>query len=158
MIVSHDGAIELRDQLQAQVVERLRAARGAPVAFDELRAMGIENPALLGYELAAAGLPIEQTRDSAGRALTLDSRARAEHPNGERPDLGPAGGAEGPAPRDASAGGLGARLSPLRPGFTVRRPSRAVAAAGAALTIARRRPTVAGRVTRRRSLARGDRA
>jgi hypothetical protein len=161
VIVSHDGAIEPRDQLQARVVERLRAARGAPVSFDELRAMGIENPALLGYELAAAGLPIEQARESGGRALTLDPRA--EHHSGERPDLGPAGAAEGSAPSDASPAGLRSRLNQLprshrhirgvltqrlrplirvsvrhlspRPGFAVRRPSRAGIAVAAALTI-----------------------
>jgi tetratricopeptide (TPR) repeat protein len=69
--VSHDGVIQPRDQLQARVVERLRAAQGAPVAFSELRTMGIENPALLGYELAAAGLPIEQVREWGSRALVL---------------------------------------------------------------------------------------
>jgi tetratricopeptide (TPR) repeat protein len=46
------------DEQQAQLVERLRAADGAPVSFDELRAIGIENPALLCYELAAVGLPV----------------------------------------------------------------------------------------------------
>ena len=46
------------DEQQAQLVEHLRAAGGAPVSFDELRAIGIENPALLCYELAAVGLPV----------------------------------------------------------------------------------------------------
>ena len=46
------------DAQQAQLVEHLRAAGGAPVSFDELRAIGIENPALLCYELAAVGLPV----------------------------------------------------------------------------------------------------
>jgi hypothetical protein len=49
------------DEQQVQLVERLRAARGAPVSFDELRAIGIENPALLCYELAAVGLPVTRT-------------------------------------------------------------------------------------------------
>jgi len=49
------------DEQQAQLVERLRAAGGAPVSFAELRAMGIENPALLCYELAAVGLPVTRT-------------------------------------------------------------------------------------------------
>ncbi len=75
--MSPDGVIEPRDQLQSRVVERLRAAHGAPVSFAELRAMGIENPALLGYELAAAGLPIGQARESGDGALTLD--LPAEH-------------------------------------------------------------------------------
>jgi len=73
-----------RDELQARVIERLRAAHGAPVSFAELRGMGIENPALLGYELAAAGLPIEQARETGGGALTLDPPP--EQPEGdERP-------------------------------------------------------------------------
>jgi hypothetical protein len=55
------------DEQQAQLVERLRAAGGAPVSFDELRAIGIENPALLCYELAAIGLPV--TRTSAGEGM-----------------------------------------------------------------------------------------
>jgi hypothetical protein len=70
--VTHDGVMKPRDELQARVIERLRAAHGAPVSFAELRGMGIENPALLGYELAAAGLPIEQARETGGGALTLD--------------------------------------------------------------------------------------
>jgi hypothetical protein len=49
------------DEQQAQLVERLRAASGAPVSFAELRAIGIENPALLCYELAAVGLPVTRT-------------------------------------------------------------------------------------------------
>ena len=102
--MSHDGAIEPHDDLQAQVVERLRAAGGAPVSFDELRAMGIENPALLGYELAAAGLPIEQARESGGGALTLD--LRAEHPGGEEHALG---SPQRQAPRPSSAPSARAR-------------------------------------------------
>src|SRR2546423_15645608 len=49
------------DELQARLLERLQAARGAPVSFAELREIGIENPALLCYELAAVGLPVTRT-------------------------------------------------------------------------------------------------
>jgi hypothetical protein len=49
------------DQQQELLVERLRRADGAAVSFEELRAAGIENPALLCYELAAVGLPITRT-------------------------------------------------------------------------------------------------
>ena len=91
----HDGAIQPRDELQARVVERLRANHGAPVSFSELRAMGIENPALLGYELAAAGLPIEQVREWGSRALILDpvadgGRPAAAERSDERADDPPA--------------------------------------------------------------------
>jgi hypothetical protein len=131
--VSHDGAIEPRDELQARVVERLRAAHGAPVAFSELRAMGIENPALLGYELAAAGLPIEQVREWGSRALMLDRLA--EPPEGmERSE-------EQPGRRGAGDGAVGSvsrdrlrRLS-LRPASALR-PGRAGAAASAAMVVA----------------------
>lgn len=65
--------MEPHDEQQAQVVERLRAANGAPVSFAELRAMGVENPALLCYELAAVGLPVERPREpgSGVRALSV---------------------------------------------------------------------------------------
>lgn len=127
--MSHDGAIEPRDQLQAQVVERLRAAGGAPVSFDELRAMGIENPALLGYELAAAGLPIEQARDSARRALTLN--LPAEHAGREDHAIEEpvAPSAEAFVPADGAR-----RTLPLRLSTDVLR-SRANVAASVALTV-----------------------
>lgn len=114
--MSRDGAIEPRDELQARVVERLRAAGGAPVSFAELRAMGIENPALLGYELAAAGLPIEQVREWGSRALALD-------PLAQRPTL------EG---RDDEA--LREPHVSLRTPSSVR-PSRAGAAASVAIVV-----------------------
>jgi tetratricopeptide (TPR) repeat protein len=76
------------DAQQAKLVERLRAARGAPVTFEELRGIGIENPALLCYELAAVGLPITRT-SSPGEGMPalsvrleheLDDPAPDEHP------------------------------------------------------------------------------
>ncbi len=67
--------MEPHDEQQARVVERLRAANGAPVSFAELREMGVENPALLCYELAAVGLEIERPRDPRG-ALALSVRLR----------------------------------------------------------------------------------
>jgi tetratricopeptide (TPR) repeat protein len=114
--VTHDGVMKPRDELQARVIERLLAAHGAPVSFDELRGMGIENPALLGYELAAAGLPIEQ----GGGALTLETPA-AEQDD----DAGPAEDSSGPASRPGRRPWLSFRL----------RPSRAGVAASAALTV-----------------------
>jgi hypothetical protein len=109
--VTHDGVMKPRDELQARVIERLRAAHGAPVSFAELRGMGIENPALLGYELAAAGLPIEQARETGGGALTLD-------PPPEQPE-----GDERPADSSESAASASVwRLRPLR-GVRLHRPS-----------------------------------
>ncbi|HEX3510424.1 MAG TPA: hypothetical protein VHT27_04910 [Solirubrobacteraceae bacterium] len=48
------------DEQQTELVERLRAARGAPVSFEELREAGFEYPAMLGYELGAIGIEVER--------------------------------------------------------------------------------------------------
>jgi tetratricopeptide (TPR) repeat protein len=69
------------DDQQARLVERLRAARGEPVTFDELRAIGIENPALLCYELAAVGLPITRTSSPAEGMPALSVRLEPEQPS-----------------------------------------------------------------------------
>jgi hypothetical protein len=42
------------------------------VDFEELRAIGIEHPAVVSYELEAAGVPIIQTRGSNRRALAIE--------------------------------------------------------------------------------------
>jgi tetratricopeptide (TPR) repeat protein len=131
--VSHDGVIQPRDELQAQVVERLRAAGGAPVRFAELRAMGIENPALLGYELAAAGLPIEQVRERGSRALVLDPLADCQVAtplSEEKPQ--PADFHEGSVPRS-----LRRRVRRLSPrSVSALRRGRARAVASAAIVVA----------------------
>jgi hypothetical protein len=126
------------DEQQAQLVERLRAAGGAPVSFDELRAIGIENPALLCYELAAIGLPV--TRTSAGEGMPALS-VRLEPESEQQPaqaqrtqtdraeqavdDVAPAPRARGRALDGAMAralGGLaGARASAERIGLAARR-------------------------------------
>jgi hypothetical protein len=46
------------DDEQARLVEILLSAGGEDVSFEELRRQGIENPAVLAYELEIAGLPI----------------------------------------------------------------------------------------------------
>ena len=87
--------MELHDEEQALVVERLRAANGAPVSFAELREMGVENPALLGYELAAVGLPVERQRTNAlTLAVSPDRVTRAP------PAAPPLVGIETPASRE----------------------------------------------------------
>jgi hypothetical protein len=135
VIVTHDGIIEPRDELQARVIERLRAARGAPVSFDELRTMGIENPALLGYELAAAGLPIEQAREPGGGALTLDANAPLRDDDAHPDDASVPGAGASPA----VAHGL-PRVSSLRLPSSLRllssglRPSRTRMGASVGLT------------------------
>jgi hypothetical protein len=74
MEASPPGSAHPRDDQQARLVESLRAAGGEPVEFEELRAKGIEHPAVVSYELEAAGVPIIQTRDQNRRALALDTR------------------------------------------------------------------------------------
>ncbi len=55
-----NGPVVVRplDEEQARLVEILHAAGGTPVSFEQLRALGIENPATLAYELEIAGLSI----------------------------------------------------------------------------------------------------
>jgi hypothetical protein len=64
------------DEQQARLVERLRAAGGAPVSFEQLRSEGIENPAQLCYELELAGLRITrvQRREAGGQAFPVGIR------------------------------------------------------------------------------------
>ncbi|HEV2922977.1 MAG TPA: hypothetical protein VGW98_03025 [Solirubrobacteraceae bacterium] len=74
------------DEQQAELVEHLRAAGGAPVSFDELRAIGIENPALLCYELAALGLPVTRPKSPGEGMPALSVRLdpeREQRPAGE---------------------------------------------------------------------------
>ncbi|HSZ05289.1 MAG TPA: hypothetical protein VK778_08805 [Solirubrobacteraceae bacterium] len=52
------------DHQQAELVECLRAAAGEPVSFEELRARGIENPAVLCYELELVGMSIDRVRQA----------------------------------------------------------------------------------------------
>ena len=87
------------DEEQARLVEILVAARGSEVSFEELRSQGIENPAVLAYELEIAGLPIShvQGQSAGGRAsavgLRLDATLPLEIPStGRLPQPGdPAG-------------------------------------------------------------------
>jgi hypothetical protein len=95
-----------RDEQQARLIERLQAAGGDPVDFEELRAIGIEHPAVLSYELEVAGLPIVQARDAERRTLALDQ------PPEPLPDS-PRGAARRPSPA-AQAGEIAARIAPLR--------------------------------------------
>jgi hypothetical protein len=66
------------DEQQVQLVERLRAANGAAVTFEELRGIGIENPALLCYELAAVGMPITRTSPPGEGMPALSARLEPE--------------------------------------------------------------------------------
>jgi tetratricopeptide (TPR) repeat protein len=94
------------DELQARLIERLRAADGAPVSFEELRAIGIENPALLCYELAAVGLPVRRTCSPAEGMPALSVRLE---PSGEEP---PPETGEPDGPDGAPAAAEPARATP----------------------------------------------
>jgi hypothetical protein len=50
------------DPLQRQLVEMLHEAGERPVTYDDLKAVGIDKPAAMVYELQAAGWQIEQIR------------------------------------------------------------------------------------------------
>ncbi|HWX52832.1 MAG TPA: hypothetical protein VNY34_06045, partial [Solirubrobacteraceae bacterium] len=94
------------DELQARLVERLQAAGGAPVSFEELREIGIENPALLCYELAAVGLPVTRTCSPAegmpALSVRLESKAE-QHLRLREEQPGPA---EEQGPAEERPGGL----------------------------------------------------
>jgi hypothetical protein len=144
-----------RDDQQAKLVERLRAAGGAPVDFDELRAIGVEHPAVVSYELEATGVPIVQTRRSNRRALAIDGRLAgaeaAEHaPGGEA--AGPAMARTRAAARHAP--GLRARAAGrLRVPRVSDASSVAVWLQGAALSFARARTTRRAALTAAPALA-----
>jgi hypothetical protein len=144
------------DEQQAQLVERLRAAGGGAVSFDELRAIGIENPALLCYELAAVGLPVTRTSSPGegmpGLSVRLEPE-RQQQPAPEAPctqtsDAGEAVDEVAPAMRardrpldGATAGALGglasARASAERLGKAagVVHPSRVIPILALAVTV-----------------------
>jgi hypothetical protein len=79
------------DEQQARLVERLRAADGAPVTFEELRSQGIENPATLCYELEAAGLRIARVHSTRAAGRAVPSGVRLEEPasGGQPPETTP---------------------------------------------------------------------
>jgi hypothetical protein len=114
---------EARDDQQTRLIERLRAAHGAPVDFEELRAIGIEHPAVLSYELEVAGLPIRQARDATRRTLALDQPQEPTPVGRDRVSE------QSAAPSSSHAGRAGA-VSTLRAG---RSRGQALAAAAGAI-------------------------
>lgn len=88
MRLGEEGTV---DEQQARLLESLKAAGSTPLSFDELRAVGIDSPAVVCYELQAAGIPITRVRDprrerpaqAVVAALEPDNRGfrpRVEHP------------------------------------------------------------------------------
>lgn len=155
------------EELQARLLERLQAAGGAPVSFQELREIGIENPALLCYELAAVGLPVTRTCSPAegmpALSVRLESKAeeppaaREEQPGRAEEQTGgseerPGGAEQQPAAAEANDARPERRRAVARPRSPSRRLEGAIAlvlaVAGFARSVTRR---LAGRVARARA-------
>ena len=64
------------DKQQAKLLAHLHAAGGRPVSFEELRSLGIENPAVLCYELDLVGVPVTRVYHypAPGRAVPVGVR------------------------------------------------------------------------------------
>ncbi|HEV7585922.1 MAG TPA: hypothetical protein VGO14_09110 [Solirubrobacteraceae bacterium] len=120
---------EQLDEQQAQLVDRLRAAQGAAVSFEELRGIGIENPALLCYELAAVGLPITRTASPAEGMPVLSVRLE--------PDAGPSAAEDGSGdqPRGDAPASVGRLAGSARARHLASLKPRVFAAAAALLAV-----------------------
>lgn len=81
------------DDQEARLLERLRAAHGEPVSFEELRAEGIENPGQVCYDLEIAGARIVHG-DRRGHGGIQRVGVRLDEPDA----------LEGPEPVDSSSG------------------------------------------------------
>jgi hypothetical protein len=126
------------DKQQAQLIAHLQAAGGRPVSFDELRSLGIENPAVLCYELDLVGVPVTRVYHypAPGHAVPVGVRIEpGETPPEVAERQGPS---EGLAPTDRA--GLGERIG---------RTERIAMAAGIAATRRFRRSAVGLAPTRR---------
>ncbi|HEY2398346.1 MAG TPA: hypothetical protein VGH78_05075 [Solirubrobacteraceae bacterium] len=116
------------DAQQAMLVERLRRAAGDAVTLEELRGMGIENPALLCYELAAVGIPIARTASPAGGMPALSVRLEHELEEPARHDRS--------RPREARAAKARRRRPLRRPRIGSLQPGGAAALAALAAVFA----------------------
>ncbi|HUH81472.1 MAG TPA: hypothetical protein VLZ06_09110 [Solirubrobacteraceae bacterium] len=107
------------DEEQTRLVEILLAAGGTDVSFEELRRHGIENPAVLAYELEIAGLPIAHVQrvKTGGRAnsvgLRLEGAAGRDTGSEERAREA---GFLAPAPADDTEPGAAGPLAVERAG------------------------------------------
>src|SRR5208282_4826065 len=65
--------VQRLDADQTRLLDILRAAAGSPVSFEELRLRGVENPAVLAYELEIVGVRVTrlQRTQSGKQALCL---------------------------------------------------------------------------------------
>ena len=120
------------DKQQAKLLAHLHAAGGRPVSFEELRSLGIENPAVLCYELDLVGVPVTRVYHypAPGRAVPVGVRVE---PGESSPEA---------AERTAPSDGLAATAR-------IGRTERIAAAAGLAATHPVRRSAAALASTRR---------
>jgi hypothetical protein len=113
------------DEQQAELIERLRAARGAPVSFQELRAEGIDTPAILSYELELVGMPVARPHRwkapgrTAAAGLRIEEAYAAQTPAPSTP--APARSRFGGAAYHAAAVGVAALIVALAAGTTLTR-------------------------------------
>jgi len=73
------------DEEQARLVEILEAAGGEPVSFEQFRAQGIENPAMLAYELEIAGLAIAHVHRPRPGGSPVHVGLRLDRPSPQTP-------------------------------------------------------------------------
>jgi hypothetical protein len=73
------------DKEQAKLLAHLHAAGGRPVSFEELRSLGIENPAVLCYELDLVGVPVTRVYHypAPGRAVPVGVRVETSETSAE---------------------------------------------------------------------------
>src|SRR5947207_271312 len=79
------GVVRPLDEEQARLVEILEAAGGEPVSFEQFRAQGIENPAMLAYELEIAGLAIAHVHRPRPGGSPVHVGIRLDRPSPQRP-------------------------------------------------------------------------
>ena len=136
------------DGEQARLVEILGAAGGEPVSFDQFRAQGIENPAMLAYELEIAGFPIAHVHRLQPGGQPTHVGIRLERPwpapDSEAPQS-PCDAAHEKAATAISGASRSAVLAAQAAGAATGRTARAVTArvSGSARHAARRRSSAA---------------
>jgi tetratricopeptide (TPR) repeat protein len=119
--------LEVLEDQQRRVIERLEAAAGGVVSYAELREAGVEFPASVISELELAGVPIERCTEGAAGAhrlagVRLDGRGRRSSSVARAPS--PVAGVRAPLPAPVPA---------EEQRGSARRRLLALAAAGAAL-------------------------
>jgi hypothetical protein len=130
-VTAHPDALTPADEQQARLLERLRAARGQPMSFEELRSLGIENPAVLCYELDLVGIHIARVHSHEAQGHAVSPGVRIDQADVVEP--GAAGRAQPVAPA------LQGWLRRVRTGIPARAATRSIAASATAVAAGNRR-------------------